>query len=704
MIGSLKFVFAAVCVLFALKLAVRPACAQPAALPVVGGLPDFNVRAQDMGPLFEKSKQRLIAALDAAAALPAGKRTFENTVAAVEAAYADFNEALVPLTFLSQVSADKAVRERAFELEKEVDALRVDFGAREDVYKAVKEYAAKGEALKGEDARLLADLLLNFRRNGLELAQQERDKLKSLRKRLSELELSFQNNVKEDRTVLEAGRKELEGAPPEFLKELPSAGEGRVRVPLDYPHYTTIMETVKSPELRKKAEFLFNNKAADKNIPILKETLEKRRELARLLGYASFAHYQTAYRRMAKSPERVKAFLERLKALLAAQAQKDLRELLELKRQEEPGALSIGNEDVTGLIGQQLGYYPRRYIESKYEVDAAQVRSYFPVDRVVREALSIHEELYGLEFKEVPAHSPTTAAGPADSWHPEVRLFEVRDKASGTRIAWFYLDLYPREGKYNHMAAFDILVGRELPGKGYRAPVSAMVGNFTRAEGKKPALMNHDEVETFFHEFGHIMHQTLTRGRYPRFSGSNTALDFVEAPSQMPENWVWDPAVLERISGHYQDPAKKLPKDLLAKMIAARQALAGLSNLRLVALSLLDLELHGPEAVPDASSVTDRVFREAGYLPPTPGTHFEARFGHIMGGYAAGYYGYLWSRVYAQDMYSRFEKEGVLSPGTGMDYRRKILERGSSIEEEESLKDFLGREPGEEAFLRSLGG
>jgi Zn-dependent oligopeptidase len=209
-------------------------------------------------------------------------------------------------------------------------------------------------------------------------------------------------------------------------------------------------------------------------------------------------------------------------------------------------------------------------------------------------------------------------------------------------------------------------------------------------------------VETFFHEFGHVMHETLTRAEFGGQSGTNTALDFVEAPSQMLENFVRQPEVLNRLSGHYQDPNRTLPRELLEKIVAAEGVGKAIGVLRIVALSVLDMTYH--TAVPvDTTALMEKIFVETGYLAPTPGTHFQARFGHIMGGYEAGYYGYMWSRVFAQDIFSRFEKEGILSPVVGGDYRRFILEKGGSEDEEQLLIQFLGRKPDEAAFLRSLG-
>ena len=306
--------------------------------------------------------------------------------------------------------------------------------------------------------------------------------------------------------------------------------------------------------------------------------------------------------------------------------------------------------------------------------------------------LGVYQKLLGLKFRKIEDAQP---------WHPDVKLYEITDAAGGEPIAYFYMDLFPREGKYKHAAAFSLLTGRALPDGHYQRPVSSIVANFNKPAKDRPSLLTHDEVETFFHEFGHIMHQTLTKARFSRFAGSATARDFVEAPSQMLENWVWDASVLQSLSGHYQDRSKKLPKEFLDKMLAAKNVNSGLVNLRQLLFGSVDQNYHGTPPS-DTTATYARLARDITMIPTSEGTHPEASFGHLMG-YDAGYYGYLWSKVYAEDMFSKFKAEGVLNPVLGRRYRTEILERGSSRDEMDSLKAFLGREPNEDAFLESIG-
>jgi thimet oligopeptidase len=679
-----------------------PASVQGAPVPAIpAGLPDFNFSPDGMDKTVDAAAAKLDASLAGIVSLRPEDRTFANTVAAMDAAYADFSDAVTPLTFMKDVSSKKDVREKADALNKKIQDHLIGLAAREDIYRAVKDYAAKGEALDGPRTKLLADMLRDFKRNGLELAPEKRARLTEIQRKLVELQNGFDNNLTSQKEKLEVLREQLEGAPEDFVKNLEASPNGadRALVTLDYPTYEAFMNTVKNPALRQRLEFVFNNQAAEKNTRILEEALPLRHELAGLLGYPSYAHYAIDGR-MAKAPEPVLAFLNRIRDLVAPKAVSEQKDLLELKRMDLPKAEKLYNWDLPGEVGAQLGYYLEQQKKSKFDLDPEEVREYFPVDRVVEQTMELYQELFGVKFREIPIgkEAPSEAA-----WHPEVRLFEVRDAATGQRLAHFYLDLYPRDNKYGHMAEFGVLGGRRLADGSYREPAAAMVGNFTKPTAEKPGLMSFGEVETFFHEFGHVMHATLTRAEFAGQAGTSVARDFVEAPSQMLENFVTQPEVLNRLSGHYKDQTKKLPKELLDKMIAAGKVGQAIGTLRLIALSALDLAYHSSPVPADTTALLEKVFVETGYLAPTPGTHFQARWGHIMGGYEAGYYGYLWSRVFAQDIFSRFEKEGVLNPAVGADYRRTILEKGGSEDEEQLLMQFLGRKSDEAAFLRSLG-
>ncbi|MEK7745395.1 MAG: M3 family metallopeptidase, partial [Elusimicrobiota bacterium] len=422
-----------------------------------------------------------------------------------------------------------------------------------------------------------------------------------------------------------------------------------------------------------------------KNKERLSEILGLRAEAARLLGYKTHADY-VLEERMAQRPSEVFSFLERLRVPLRAKGLAELKTLAALKKAEE-GAKSDGV-----IRAWDWRYYHNQLMKTRYQVDQQKLKEYFPMDLVVEQMLAVYQELLGLKFREIV---------PSGAWHPDVRRFEISDSRTGVSIGRFYMDLYPREGKYKHAAAFTLIQGRVLPDGSYQKPSSAIVANFNKPTAEAPSLLTHDEVETFFHEFGHIMHQTLTRAKYQRFSGTSVARDFVESASQIFENWVWKEEILTRLSGHYQDRSRKLSKEMIKKLVDAKLVDSGLKYLRQNFFGTYDMTLHTLGAQ-DTTALYAELMGEISLIPMSPGVLPETSFNHLMG-YDAGYYGYLWSEVFAQDMFTRFEGEGLLNEKTGRDYRRQILEVGGSREESESLRAFLGRDPGEEAFLKDLG-
>jgi len=630
------------------------------------------------------AKKRAESALEAVARMPAGNRTFDNTPWALDQIGADLSDQTASDTFLKYVSVSSATREAGNECETLLGQFSVDMYSREDLYRALKEYAAKGEALTGESKRLVDKELLDFKRSGLELPQEKRQEVRDLRKKLVELEATFGKNINEYKDFALFDLSELEGLPEDFVARLEKV-DGKYKVGLDYPDYFPFMENSTNPAARRVMEGKFNDRATRQNLPVLKEVLALRLKAARLLGYPTHAHF-VLEDRMAKDPKTVAAFITRLRKKVKVLGTDELEVLKALKVVFE-GRASDGK-----FNAWDWRFYDNQLKKAKYSVDNQKIKEYFPADHVTEQMLGVYQKLLGLKFRQITD---------ADTWHPDVKLYEITDAAGGEPIAYFYLDLFPREGKYKHAAAFSMITGRVMPDGRYQRPVSSMVANFNKSTKDRPSLLTHDEVETFFHEFGHIMHQTLTRARYGRFSGSATARDFVEAPSQMLENWVWDREVLQSMSGHYSDRSKKLPNELLNKMLAAKNVNSGLVTLRQLLFGSVDQLYHG-NPPSDTTKAYARLASEVSMIPMSSGTHPEASFGHLMG-YDSGYYGYMWSKVYAEDMYSLFKEGGALNPQLGRRYRTEILEKGSSRDEMESLKAFLLREPNEDAFLESIG-
>lgn len=667
--------------LFLLALAT----AAPAAEPFVpASVLRYEPAAQELLADCRSAKKRAESALEGITRMAATGRTFDNTPWALDRIASQLSDETASNTFLKYVSISSSVRDAGNECETLLGQFSVDVYSREDLYRALKEYSEKGEALAGESKRLVEKELLDFKRSGLELPKDERAKVVELRKKLVELEATFGKNINEYKDFALFDQSELSGLPEDFVGRLEKV-DGQYKVGLDYPDYFPFMENSTNPAARRVMERKFNDRAARENLPVLKEVLALRLEAARLLGYRTHAHF-ILEDRMAKDPKTVADFIKRLHRKLKVLGGDELEVLRAMKFVfEGPAADGTFN-------AWDWRFYDNQLKKAKFAVDAQKIKEYFPTDHVTEQMLAVYQKLLALKFRRIEN---------AAIWHPDVKLFEITDAAGGEPIAYFYLDLFPREGKYKHAAAFSLITGRELGDGRYQKPVSAMVANFAKSTKDRPSLLTHDEVETFFHEFGHIMHQTLTRARYGRFAGSATARDFVEAPSQMLENWVWDGTVLQSLSGHYLDRTKNLPDELLKKMLAAKNVNSGLVHLRQLLFGSVDQLYHGKPPA-DTTAAYARLSKDVAMIPTSDGTHPEASFGHLMG-YDAGYYGYLWSKVYAEDMFSRFKEEGVLNSVLGRRYRTEILERGSSRDEMDSLKAFLGREPNEDAFMESIG-
>ncbi len=337
-------------------------------------------------------------------------------------------------------------------------------------------------------------------------------------------------------------------------------------------------------------------------------------------------------------------------------------------------------------------YYDTQQRRTDYGVDPFEVAAYLPLDAVLDGMFKLVQEVFGLDFREV---------SDPDVWHPDVRLFAIHDDESGEELAHFYLDLFPREGKFSHAAEFPLILSRRLEDGSFQNPVCAMVANFTKPVGDTPSLLQHGEVETLFHEFGHVLHQNLGRTELARFSGTSVETDFVEAPSQIMQNWVWLADVLRQFARHHEtgDP---IPDDLVEQLVAARQLNIAVHQLRQLKYGWLDQQIHAPGPEKDL----ERIMKEASelsLLPAHEGAFELASFGHLMAGYDAAYYSYMWAEVFGDDMFGRFEEEGVTNPEVGMAYRREVLEKGGSIDADLMLANFLGREPDNAAFLRKLG-
>jgi thimet oligopeptidase len=614
--------------------------------------------------------------------------SFADSLLPLELAGAEISVGYGRSAFLAQVHPQADVRDAAQAADERMTKWRVAIVFRDDVYRAVAAFAATDEAtrLTGERALLLEHWLRDFRRAGHQLAPEQRAELEALRSRLVELEVAFARNLNEYSDWIEVDREGLDGLPESFIARLkPGSQPGTYRVSLDYPEVNPFLERAKNRDHRETIYRKNLNKAVTANRPLLTEALAVRRGIAALLDQPTWAHYAMEVK-MAATPERVRGFYEQLVPPLEAAARREIQVLRDVHA-------AAGADDA--IQPWDWTFYDTRQSLEDHGVDQHAVSEYLPLDSVLDGMFALTGEVFGLEYERVPD---------ANAWDPSVQLFRIRDRASGELIAHFYADLFPREGKFGHAAAFPIVIGHLGAGGQYVKPVNAIVANFTPPAGDRPSLLTHGphgEVETLFHEFGHILHMSLTKAQFTRFSAASTEWDFVEAPSQIMEHWVWQPDVLARFARHYKT-GEPIPRELVERMAGSRYLNVGLRATRQVFFGTTDLALHATAGEPDLEAAM-RDSWQVTQLPYPEDTFFLAGFGHLMGGYDAGYYGYLWAEVIGDDMWGRFAEEGITSPEVGAEYRRAILEPNGARVGDDLVSDFLGRPASIENYLRMRG-
>ncbi|KAA9325494.1 M3 family metallopeptidase [Adhaeribacter soli] len=614
------------------------------------------------------------------------KRTFENTMLPLDNLYDRCGQVLGAIEILANASPDSAIRNQTQKSMAQISKFGNELSLDEKLYQAVKDYSKtkEAQALTGSRKKYLSETISNFERNGFALSPEKRKELQKINDRISDLSLAFNTNIAEYKDHLLVSEAAMKGVPEDFKKSLKKESDKYI-IDLNGPAYSTFMKYAESDEARKQLFVKFYNRAADKNLDVLKALLAERQKMAQLLGFKTYAAYATS-NRMAKNPETVWDFETKLVSKVKQKTEQDVAELLAVKR------AYLKNPNVQELNSWEASFYNNILMKDKYQLDAEKLKEYFELNNIIDGLFQTTQHLFGLKFNEVKDPSV---------WHQDARMFEVN--RDGKLIGRFYMDLHPREDKFTHAACFPVVSGKSTP-QGYQIPTAVLLCNFNAPTPGKPALMSHNQVEVFFHEFGHVMHIMLTQAELSSQSANGIKLDFIEAPSQIMENWAWNYDALKLFARHYKT-GEVLPKELHNKMLASRNVGSGIAASAQIFYGTLDMTLHDKFDPNGTETTTDAVKRVQNKIMPYPfldGTNMHAAFGHL-NGYGASYYGYLWSKVYAADMFSVFEKNGVMDQKTGFRFRDLILSKGSTEEEFELVKQFLNREPNQEAFFRSLG-
>ena len=626
--------------------------------------------------------------------------SWSGLVLALDEINARLGRAWSPVSHLNAVCNNAELRAAYEACLPKLSEFWTEMGQNKPLFQAYEALAASPEAAGFDVAQktILEHALRDFRLSGIDLPAEQQKRYGEIQMKLSELTSKFSNQLLDATqawTKHVTDEAALSGLTDSAKAQMAQAAEARGLdgwlITLEFPSYFAVMTYADDRALREEVYAAYCTRASDQgpnagqndNTPVMAEILDLRQELAKLLGFAHYSELSLASK-MAESTDQVLHFLRDLAVRSKPFAAQDLAEL-------KAFAAEQGLDD---LQSWDVGYYSEKLREQRYSISQEQVRAWFPVDKVLSGLFAIVEKLYGIQIQELSGF---------DSWHPDVRLFEIRE--SGQHVGRFFFDLYARANKRGG-AWMDGARDKRRDASGQLiSPVANLVCNFTPAVGGKPALLTHDEVTTLFHEFGHGLHHLLTRVEHAGASGINgVAWDAVELPSQFMENWCWEPDGLALISGHHET-GEALPQAMLDKMLAAKNFQSGLMMVRQLEFSLFDFELHASHG--DGRSVLDvleGVRDEVSVLRPPAYNRFANGFAHIFaGGYAAGYYSYKWAEVLSADAFSKFEEEGVFNPDTGRAFREAVLARGGSQEPMVLFVDFRGREPSIDALLRHLG-
>ena len=620
-----------------------------------------------------------------------GDRNFDNTAKALDAISYFFGPVNATLTALELLSPDKNLREAAHEGILKLSSFLVDkVSTNVELYKAFKNYVennADKENLDVIQKYYLQETMADYKRSGLDLPEDKLKQVRSLAKDLAALSIDFEANIAQHKCKLVVNEAELDGVPKNFIENLKKTEAGEYILGCDYPTYFTIIDNCKVESTRKKLYKEFQNRAYPKNMDVLNNIISKRDELAKLVGYSNFASL-TLDNQMAKTPQQVEKFLNNLLDKSLVKAKHELKTLkLDLP---ESVTLTNSNKIKSWDLAFVKNFYKKKYLN----IDEQKVAEYFPMEHTVKQLLDIYEKFLGLKFTEVDSNK---------FWHTDVKLVEAYDSSNNKLLGYLLLDLYPRDNKFSHAANLTVVpCVMDNMNNNKNLSVSIVMANFPKPTKTEPSLLKFKDVKTFFHEFGHAMHVMLGCTSLYSFSGTNVKRDFVELPSQMLEDWLHDKEILKLVSKHYIT-GEPLDNSLIDTLIKLEKFDSGLHTLQQIYYSLISLEFFKNGSGQDTQSIAKEMFTKVmSDFEWNPDNHMQASFGHLTD-YGPSYYGYLWSLVYAKDLFHEITKVGLLNPEIGKKYIQEVIGKGGSYDPNTLLRNFLGREPNEQAFLKDLG-
>ncbi len=586
---------------------------------------------------------------------------------------ATFENFAGPISLYSNVDPDAKLRQAAEDCEVKLNQLQTEIYQNPKLYQSFKNTKAN-DAI---DTKYRQDILDAFEDTGVQLPAAKRARVKTIFDELTKLSQEFSRNIRDNPEKLEFTPAELKGLPDSYISGLKKNDKGNYLLGFEYPEYQPFMELADSDAARKRYQTAFTRRGTEKNLVLLKQIIDLRYELAQLFGQPSYADWALK-KRMAKTPKMVNTFLADVHNVVAPLEQKEVEELRAFK------AKTLNTTVEKAEINRwNVNYWSEKLRKDKYQIDQEKLRDYFPTLAAQKWLFAISSDLYGIEFK--PAK--------VEAWQDEVEYYDVTDKNTGEVLGGLYMDKFPREGKYGHAAVWGVYGGSTLS---KRKPISVLVTNFNRKG------LNSDELETFVHEFGHALHGILSKTRYSGQSGTSVERDFVEAPSQMYEEWARRKETLSKVADYCDPACPRVDDALIERLKSVHNYGRGLRYARQTLYAQYDMALHGADALKVQPMDVWKKMESATALGYVPNTEFPGQFGHLMG-YQAGYYGYMWSEVLALDMLSAFG-DNLNNPEVGQRYRQAILSQGSQKNAAQLVKDFLGREPDNKAFFNEITG
>ncbi len=650
----------------------------------------FPKNSDDVKKYSEYSKDLLDQDIDEIIKITVTDRTFNNTAKALDNAQRKFRVVSNILNLLEMVSPDETIRKACHEQIIDLSSFYVDkVSCNKALFSAFNAYIqdnSKKENLDAEQQYYLQEALKDFKRQGLHLPDDVLEKVKKYEKEIAKLGLEFEANVANDNSFILADESQLDGLSKDFIQCLQKNDQGKYVIKCDYPTYFEVCEHCRCEDTRRDLYRVFNNRAWPVNIECLHGVILNRDKLARKVGFKNYAEMDLDSE-MVKSLQTAESFIEELvkrsKSKALSEIQYFLKDLPEGVIPDSTGKMQPWN----------YSYIKASHKKKHFSVDEREVAKYFPVSKTLESIFLVYQNFLNLKFE---VSKPTWA------WHEDVLLIKVSDMDSGVLHGYLFLDLYPRENKYSHACCAPLIPTQLKPNGKIVPAVTAIIANFPKARIDAPALLKFNDVHTFFHEFGHAMHDILGATKMSSFAGLGVKHDFVEVPSQMFEEWIYDKNTLKMLSSHYQT-GQSLPDELIDKLIALKKIDAGHFLVRQCVLSLIALEMFKDGKIKDSDLIVKNMYeKHLDYMLCDDQAHFQASFGHLIG-YGAKYYSYMWSKVFAIDLFYEIKKRGLNNPSVGKELVSKVLCKGGSVDPEQLLQDFLGRKPSQDAFLHDMG-